>query len=114
MSGSAPPSALPKMRGAGQWEGQRNGRGNSTNLAVAPPIQQPPTKRKAGRWMEFKPGKRRKDGSRLYYAKWRERQPGNKGRRWLGRVADLPPLSEVEKESYVKRNREAKKRRGRR
>jgi hypothetical protein len=92
-------------------------RGNSTKKQVAPPNSNfaPPRKReKSKKWIEFKPGTKRKDGSRMYYPKWRRWLPGNEKKEWLGPVLDLDPMTEQEKNNYVKQQREGNKRRDKR
>ena len=113
------PEALPtpsqKLGGAEVLGGAETRRGNSSKKPIAPPRNQdiaPPrlVRKKSRRWIEFKPGTVRKDGSRLYYPKWRRWLPGNEKKEWLGPVLDLEPMTEKEKNNYVNRKREASKR----
>lgn len=114
---SAPPNSAASQKLGGQKKlgGAKTRRGNSTEN-VAPPRKSgnsaPPSfRKKVGRWIEFKPGTIRKDGTRLYYPKYRQWLPGNNKKKWLGSVPDLDPMTESEKFDYVNKQRGAKKRR---
>lgn len=50
----------------------------------------------------------------MYYPKWRRWLPGNEKKEWLGPVLDLDPMTEQEKNDYVKQERDGKKRRDKR
>lgn len=97
-------------------------RGNSTkndappssappNIDVAPPRKRGEAKSKAGKWIEFKPGTKRKDGTRLYYPKYRRWLPGNEKKEWCGPVEGLYAMTEQEKNDYVNEQRSIKARR---
>lgn len=95
-----------------------NRRGNSTKN-LAPPrknqnLAPPRIRQKKGRWIELKPGTVRKDGTRLYYPKYRRWKAGNKQKEWIGTVPDLDPMTESEKTDYVNKNKIARKLRKRR
>lgn len=102
-------SEKPPKTGRGKnWEGQEN-KGDAPPSLKRLPL--PKERQKSGRWIEFKPGAKRKDGSRMYYPKWRSWKPGNQNKEWRGPVEDLEPMTLKDKDDYVKRTREAKARR---
>ena len=55
------------------------------------------------KWIEFKPGTIRSDGSRTYYPKYRMRNAdGSKA--WVGKVPDLSPMTKPEMLQWKKEN----------
>jgi hypothetical protein len=115
----APPTKSRDVGGAKigrgkNWEGQEKTRGRPSQKSEKTNALPPPTDRqRSRRWIEFKPGKKRKDGTRMYYPKYRRWLPGNEKKEWLGPVADLDPMTEAEKNDYVNNRRKAEQRRKR-
>lgn len=64
-----------------------------TKHRPAPPK---PAGRKGQQWIEFKPGTKRKDGSRLYYPKYRAWSLDGKSKEWRGPVPGMRPMTKDE------------------
>ncbi len=92
------------------------------NSVFAPPKKQRQIGRgkepkRRGGWIEFKPGAvSKKTGERMYYAKRRRwvRVDGKWKKVWKGRVQEIPPMTKLEKDDYVKRKQRAKESRSKR